>query len=128
MPAKPHRKIPLINPLPFESKLYKNIRGCPNECSSSGENPQLVRHWLPWSTKEFSQQKKYTVRQAVELLFDDEFGLSDGDISEEEGKEVYSYRGGESLSKEAVEDLGREVDTVTGGDSFSASSQEESEK
>ena len=101
-----------------------------------------MRHWLPWSTKEFSQQKnlkfqlssrdsmaaKYTVRQAVELLFDDEFGLSDGDISEEEGEEVYSYRGGESLSKEAVEDLGSEVDTVTGGDSFSASSQEESEK
>ena len=91
---------------------------------------------------EFSQQKKlkfqlssrdsmaakYTVRQAVELLFDDEFGLSDGDISEEEGEEVYSYRGGESLSKEVVEDLGREVDIVTGGDSFSASSQEESEK
>ena len=83
--------------------------------------------------KEFSQQKKlkfqlssrnsmaakYTVRQAVELLFDDEFGLSDGDISEEEGEEVYSYRRRESLSKEAVEDLGREVDT--GGDSFSAS-------
>ena len=99
-------------------------------------------HWLPWSTKEFSQQKKLkfqlssrdswqrsnTVRQAVELLFDDEFGLFDGDSSEEEGEEVYSYRGGESLSKEAVEDLGREVDTVTGGDSFSASSQEESEK
>ena len=41
---------------------------------------------------------------------------------------MYSYRGGESLSKEAVEDLGKEVDTVTGGDSFSASSQEESEK
>ena len=98
-----------------------------------------MRHWLPWSTKEFSQQKKlkfqlssrdsmYTVRQAVELLFDDEFGFSDGDISEEESEEVYSYRGGESLSKEAVEDLGRDVDTVTGGDSFSASSQEESEK
>ena len=76
--------------------------GCPNERSSSGENPQLVRHWLPWSTKEFSQQKKLkfqlssrdsmaAVRQAVELLFDDEFGLSDGDISEEEGEEVYSY-------------------------------------
>ena len=74
-----------------------------------------------------SMAAKYTVRQAVELLFDDEFGLSDGNISEEEGEEVYSYRGGESLSKEAVEDLGREVDTVTGGDSFSASSQEESE-
>ena len=41
-----------------------------------------MRHWLPWSTKEFSQQKnlkiqlssrdsmaaKYTVKQAVELL------------------------------------------------------------
>ena len=66
-----------------------------------------MRHWLPWSTKEFSQQKKlkfqlssrdtmaakYTVKQAVELLFDDEFGLSDGDISEEEGEEVYSYQG-----------------------------------
>ena len=75
-----------------------------------------------------SMAAKYTVRQAVELLFDDEFGLSDGDTSKEEGEEVYSYRGGESLSKEAVENLGREVDTVTGGDSFSASSQEESEK
>ena len=61
-----------------------------------------MRHWLPWSTKEFSQQKKLkfqlsshdsmaAIRQAVELLFDDEFSLSDGDISEEEGKEVYSY-------------------------------------
>ena len=29
-----------------------------------------------------SMAAKYTVRQAVELLFDDEFGLSDGDISE----------------------------------------------
>ena len=29
---------------------------------------------------------------------------------------MYSYRVGESLSKEAVEDLGRELDT--GGDSF----------
>ena len=36
---------------------------------------------------------KYTVKQAVELLFDDECGLSDGDISKEEGKEVYSYQG-----------------------------------
>ena len=67
-----------------------------------------MRHWLPWSTKEFSQQKKlkfqlssrdsmaakYTVRQGVELLFDDEFGFSDGDVSEEEGEEVYSYLGG----------------------------------
>ena len=72
-----------------------------------------MRHWLPWSTKEFSLQKKLkfqlssrdrsnTVRQAVELLLDDEFGLSDGDISEEEGEEVYSYRGRESLSKEAL--------------------------
>ena len=75
-----------------------------------------MRHWLPWSTKEFSQQNnlkfqlssrdsmaaKYTVRQAVELLFDDEFGLSDGDISEEEGEEVYSYRGGESLAKKRL--------------------------
>ena len=35
---------------------------------------------------------KYDVNQAMELLFDDEFGLSDG-TNEEEGKDTYSYRG-----------------------------------
>ena len=34
----------------------------------------------------------------MELLFDDEFGLSDGETSEEEGKDAYCYRGAACLT------------------------------
>ena len=34
---------------------------------------------------------KYDVNLAVELLVDDEFGLSDGEISEEESDDAYCY-------------------------------------
>ena len=34
---------------------------------------------------------KYDVNYAMELLFDDEFGLSDGEISEEESEDAYCY-------------------------------------
>ena len=37
---------------------------------------------------------------AIELPFDDEFSLSDGEISEEEGKDAYWYRGEPCLTKE----------------------------
>ena len=30
-------------------------------------------------------------KQVMELLFDDEFGLSDGEISEEESEDAYCY-------------------------------------
>ena len=34
---------------------------------------------------------KYDVNYVMELLFDDEFGLSDGEISEEESEDTYCY-------------------------------------
>ena len=43
-------------------------------------------------------------------MFDDDFGLSDGDLSEEEGDALYAYLGNRSLSREAVKDLSRELD------------------
>ena len=43
-------------------------------------------------------------------MFDDDFGLSDGYLSEEEGDRLYAYLGDRSLSREAVEDLSRELD------------------
>ena len=44
------------------------------------------------------------------MLFGDDFGLSDGDLSEEEGNRLYAYLGDYCLSREAVEDLSRELD------------------
>ena len=42
-------------------------------------------------------------------MFDDDFGLSDGDLSEEEDDGLYAYLGYRSLSREAVEGLSREL-------------------
>ena len=53
---------------------------------------------------------KYGISEAIDLLFDDDFGLSDGYLSEEEGDGLYAYLGDHSLSREAVEDLSRELD------------------
>ena len=39
-------------------------------------------------------------------LFDDKFGLSCSDISEEEGEDTYCYRVEACLTKESVEDFG----------------------
>ena len=46
----------------------------------------------------------------AELLYDDDFGLSDDDTSEDEGGEVYCYHGEDSLDRETVEELGRQLD------------------
>ena len=54
---------------------------------------------------------RYSVSEAIDLLIDDDFdGLSDGDLSEEEGDGLYAYLGDRSLSREAAEDLSRELD------------------
>ena len=53
---------------------------------------------------------RYTISKAIDLLFDDDFGLSDGDLSEEEGDGLYAYLSDHSLSREAMEDLSRELD------------------
>ena len=50
------------------------------------------------------------VQEVIDLLFDDDFSLSDGDLSEKEGNELYAYVRDRSLSREAVEDLRRELD------------------
>ena len=52
---------------------------------------------------------RYSVSEAIDLLFDDEFSLSDGDLSKEEGYGLYPYLGDRSLSREAVEDLSGEL-------------------
>ena len=53
---------------------------------------------------------RYTISKAIGLLFDDDFSLSDGDLSEEESDGLYAYLGDHSLSREAMEDLSRELD------------------
>ena len=52
---------------------------------------------------------RYSDSEVIDLLFDDDFGLSDGDLSAEEGDGLYAYLGNHSLSREAVEDF-RELD------------------
>ena len=47
----------------------------------------------------------YSVSEEIDLVFDDDFGLSDSDLCEEEGDRLYAYLGDRSLSREAVEDL-----------------------
>ena len=41
----------------------------------------------------------------MELLFDDEFGLSDCEISEEESEDAYCYRVKACLTKKSCENL-----------------------
>ena len=48
-------------------------------------------------------------------LHDDEFGLSDGEISEEEGKDGYCYRGEACLTKVSVEDFGSKLVSNSSG-------------
>ena len=43
----------------------------------------------------------------IELLFDDEFDLSGGEISEEEGEDTYCYNGEACSTKESIEDFGK---------------------
>ena len=45
----------------------------------------------------------------IDLLFNNDFDLSDGDLSEEEGGGLYAYLRDRCLSREAVEDLSREL-------------------
>ena len=42
---------------------------------------------------------RYSVSEAIDLLFDDYFRLSDGDLSEEEGDGLYAYFEDRNLSR-----------------------------
>ena len=48
-------------------------------------------------------------KYAIELLFNEEVGLSDGEISEEEGEDAYCYSRESCWTKEYVDNLGRQV-------------------
>ena len=72
--------------------------------------------------------RKYSASQAVDLLFDDEFGLSDGVGSEEEGEEVYCYLGEASLTKESVGSLGSAISGECSGSSRDHSEGESEEE
>ena len=43
-------------------------------------------------------------------MFDDDFGLSDDNLTEEESDGLYAYLGGRCLSRKAVKDSSRELD------------------
>ena len=53
---------------------------------------------------------RFSVSEAIDLLFDEDFGLSDDDLCEEESDGLYAYLGDHSLSREAVEDVSRELE------------------
>ena len=72
----------------------KSTKGCPSECFNSGENPKLICQWFAKSLVskkiyclEQLYGSKYDVNEAIELLFDDEFSLPDGEIIVEEESE-----------------------------------------
>ena len=52
------------------------------------------------------------VEAAVDAVLQDDFGLSDGDMSDEEGEEIYAYLGEPVVSRPAMESLGEELLTV----------------
>ena len=50
----------------------------------------------------------------IELLFDDEFGLSSSEINEGEGEDSYCYRGEACLTKESVDFGSKSVSSSSG--------------
>ena len=57
----------------------------------------------------------------IELLFDDEFGLSGSEINEEDGKDTYCYGGEACMTKESVEDFGSKFVNSSSGFSLDKS-------
>ena len=49
---------------------------------------------------------RYTIDEALEAILDDDFGLSDGDSSDEEGEDIYGYVGEPVLRRADVDILG----------------------
>ena len=53
--------------------------------------------------------RRYGVEEALEAILDDDFGLSDGPKSEEEGEDIYAYVGVPTLPRGDVEAIGFSV-------------------
>lgn len=52
---------------------------------------------------------RFTVNEVLEAIFDDEFGLSDGEPSDEEGEGICGYLGEPVLHRAEVEELGEAI-------------------
>lgn len=52
---------------------------------------------------------RYTIDEALEAILDDDFGLSDGDSSDEEGEDIYCYVGEPVLRRADVDILGGSI-------------------
>ena len=53
--------------------------------------------------------RRFGVDDMLDAIFDDDFSLSDGSASEEEGKDVYAYLGEPTLLLEDVETIGSSI-------------------
>ena len=53
--------------------------------------------------------RMFDVEEAISAIFDDDFGLSDGELSGEEGEDIYPYLGEPILVRSTVEELTRAV-------------------
>lgn len=52
---------------------------------------------------------RYTIEEALESILDDDFGLTDGESSDEDGDDIYSYAGQPVLSRADVQDIGESI-------------------
>ena len=52
---------------------------------------------------------RYTIEEALEAILDDDFGLSDGETSDEDGEDIYHYVGEPVLRRIDVQDLGDSI-------------------
>ena len=53
--------------------------------------------------------RRFNVQEAISTIFDDEFGLSDGELSAEEGEDIYPYLGEPVLLRSAVDELNEAI-------------------
>ena len=53
--------------------------------------------------------RMFDVQEAISAIFDNDFGLSDGELSREEGEDIYPYLGETVLPRSTVDELTRAV-------------------
>ena len=53
---------------------------------------------------------RFTVEETLTAMFDDKFGLSDGEWSDKEGKEIYPYLSEPVLLRKSVDEITKVID------------------
>lgn len=66
------------------------------------------------------------MQQTISAVFDDNFGLSDGDSSEEEGEEIYPYLGEPEILRNSVKEMTNAIENAMIDDHDSDASSESS--